>query len=301
MSSVIILGNRGRFGRHATTAFADAGWRVTTFGRAKGGSTHVQGDATDADVLSRACEGQDVIVNALNPPYPDWPREMPRLTRAVIAAARASGARVVIPGNVYNYGAGMPDVLSEQTPWRPSTRKGQLRVAMEQSYRAAEVPTLIVRSGDFFERAASGNWWDGYMMPHVHKGRMVYPGPLDLAHAWAYLPDMARATVLLASRPLGNAPFQEVSFTGYTMTGRELAAHVEAGTGKTQKVTGVPWGLLRVLGWVRPLMREVHEMRYLWQVPHSVSGARFDSLLPDFNATPVAQAVANSLPVGPSG
>ena len=32
------------------------------------------------------------------------------------------------------------------------------------------------------------------------KGKLVYPGPLDRAHAWAYLPDLAQAFVAVTRK-----------------------------------------------------------------------------------------------------
>jgi len=250
--------------------------------------------------LIRACKGHDLIINALNPAYPLWRTELPALTTSVIAAARASGARVVIPGNVYNYGASMPQVLQEDTPWQPTTRKGRLRVEMEETYLAAGVKTLVLRAGDFIEhtgRGVGGNWFDLQIVPKVWQGRFCYPGPLDQTHAWSYLPDMARAAVMLADREDALETFQQVGFSGYALTGSELVALVEKGTGRTQKVKGLPWPIIGALGLVKADMREIHEMRYLWEVPHAVDGRLLAQLLPDFRPTPVAEAIATALPV----
>ena len=73
-------------------------------------------DAFDPAQVAGAARGMDVIVNALNPPYPRWTRDLPRLTGSVIAAARESGATVMIPGNVYNYGAAMPRLRCRPLP-----------------------------------------------------------------------------------------------------------------------------------------------------------------------------------------
>ena len=122
--TVLVLGANGRLARHAATAFAASGWRVRTLarrpdprvgvieGHGDGGGdarpTDIErrtGDALDATVLAAAADGADVIVNALNPPYGRWRREVPALTEAVLGAARASGATVMLPGNVYAFGA----------------------------------------------------------------------------------------------------------------------------------------------------------------------------------------------------
>lgn len=303
---VIILGAKGRFGRAAAHAFLASGWQVRGFARSWEGSPvppgveRLTGDAFDARAVARAAEGCDVIVNGLNPPYPQWKTDLPRLTASVVAAAKATGATVMIPGNVYNYGDGMPARLTESTPHRPTTRKGRLRVEMEQSYRAAAdqgVCTIVLRAGDFLEREKTGNWFDGHIANAVDKGRITYPGPLDVVHAWAYLPDMARAMVGLAEKRADFAPFEEFGFAGYGLTGRELVAAVERAVGRTLKVRALPWPALRLLGLVWPMMREVAEMRYLWYTPHAIDGTRLASVLPGFRATPVDVAIADALAV----
>lgn len=41
------------------------------------------------------------------------------------------------------------------------------------------------------------------------------------------------------------------------------------------------------------LGRELLEMRYLWDVEHWLDGAKFQALVPDFNATPAEEASAS--------
>jgi hypothetical protein len=48
-----------------------------------------------------------------------------------IAAAKASGARILFPGTVYNFGPDAWPILREDSPQRPKTRKGAIRVEME--------------------------------------------------------------------------------------------------------------------------------------------------------------------------
>lgn len=302
MSKVIVLGAKGRFGRAAVTAFAEAGWEVTVFGRkwkgdAPDGVRRVTGDAKDAAALCAACAGQDVIVNAVNPPYQDWVRDLPVLTAAAIAAAKHSGATVLIPGNLYNYGADAPAALAEDTAWQPTSRKGHLRVTMEEAYRSAGVPTIILRAGDYLEREKSGNWFDAHITVKARQGRTMYPGPLDQIHAWAYLPDVARAAVLLAEQRDSFAPFEQFGFDGYTLTGAELVDHITRAVQKPQKISSMPWFIIPVLGLFQPVIREVYEMRYLWRVPHRVDGTKLHRMFPDFKHTPVEDAMRQMLAV----
>jgi nucleoside-diphosphate-sugar epimerase len=257
-----------------------------------------------------------VIVNGLNAPYPDWARALPRQTSAVIAAARASGATVMVPGNVYVYGSSMPEILSETTPHRPDREKGRLREEMEAALRESAgfsgeseeglgeseahsgesgARLVILRAGDFLEGAASGNWFDAVIAKGAAKGRVVYPGPLDRAHAWAYLPDFARAMVGLAEMRDRLAPVEEVGFPGYTLTGRELTEAIAAAAGRPMRNRGFPWWALRLAAPVWPMGRELLEMRYLWERPHRIDGGKLARLLPEFRASGLEAAMRDCL------
>ncbi|MDA0229239.1 MAG: NAD(P)H-binding protein [Proteobacteria bacterium] len=299
---VVILGAKGRFGRTAADAFLTAGWRVRGLARssAEGPAAieWIAGDAFDASVLAGAARGCDVIVNALNPPYSRWQRDLPRLTANVIAAAQASGATVMIPGNVYHYGAAMPARLAEDTLAAPTTRKGRLRAEMERAYADAVadgVCTIILRAGDFIERQKTGNWFDSHIAAHVTKGRVMYPGPLDCTHSWAYLPDMARAMTGLADKRVGFAAFEEFGFPGYALTGRMLVDAMSRSVGRKLKVKGLSWPMIWLLGLAMPEMREVAEMSYLWRRPHAIDGAKLTAVLPEFRETPYQVAIADAL------
>lgn len=300
MPKVIILGAKGRFGRAATHAFKAAQWEVVTFARGSGfhpgeGIAHITGDVTDTPALTAACAGCDVVVNAINPPYENWQAALPGITQSVVGAAKATGATVLIPGNVYNYGADAPARLTETTPWQPTTRKGRLRVEMEETYRASGVRTIVLRAGDFIEREKSGNWFDAQIAAKADRGRTVYPGPVDQLHAWAYLPDVARAAVMLAERRADFASFEEFGFAGYTLTGAELTTAIGKAVGRPQKISGLPWMIVRLMGFFQAAMREVYEMRYLWRVPHWVDGQKLKRTLPEFNPTPVDVALKTVL------
>jgi nucleoside-diphosphate-sugar epimerase len=136
----------------------------------------------------------------LNPPYTQWSRLALPLAYSAITAAETAGATLLFPGNLYNYGKGLPPIIDEATPMRPSSRKGQLRIVIEDRMaEAAErgMRTIILRAGDFFG-SGHGSWLDLVIAKEIGRGRLTYPGPIDLVHEWAYLPDLVAAMVRLA-------------------------------------------------------------------------------------------------------
>ncbi|MDP2494675.1 sugar nucleotide-binding protein [Shimia thalassica] len=280
--SVLVLGASGRFGQHTAAAFSAAGWQVTPFDR-------------KTDNLMDAAQGKDFIVSAWNPQYQDWASLVPDLHASVIAAARAADATVILPGNVYVFGAGHPGVWSETTPHLAANPLGQIRIEMEQAYRDSGVRTIVLRAGDYLDNTASGNWFDRIMASNVAKGKFTYPGEPNIAHAWAYLPDIAKAAVLLAEKRFDLAVYEDVHFPGFTLSGQDVADMISASMGQEIHLKRMSWLPLQLLAWAWPMARCLCEMRYLWNTPHSLSHERFEQLLPGFVHTPAEQAIARAV------
>jgi nucleoside-diphosphate-sugar epimerase len=309
--TVLVVGAQGRFGRAAVDAFAAAGWSVLALARrAPDGAAQRRVRWLDTRLTDPATLAQSraarVVVHAANPSYTRWPTEALPLARASMDLAQRLGATFMLPGNVYGFGAGMPARLDEATPEQPTTRKGAIRVALEAELReraGSGLDSVVLRAGDFFGGAASGNWFDQAIVKHIARGRLVYPGPLDVAHAWAYLPDLARAFVALANAPRAAAPAaRRLHFEGHTLTGAELLAALERvaarlglaperGWGRSR----LPWPLLRLGGLVVPMWRELADMAYLWHVPHRLDGSALRARVSALPATPLETALTESL------
>lgn len=281
--TVLILGGSGKIGSHAAEAFWNAGWTVRHYDRATGNMT-------------AAAMGADVIVNGLNPPhYANWAKNIPAITQQVIAAAKASGATVIIPGNIYNFG-NQPGELNENTAHNAHTRKGKIRIMMENAYRAAGVQTIILRAGNFIDPTGNGDLMSLMIMRNAASEKLTAPSDPATRQAYAYVPDWARAARLLAEKRATLAPFEDIPFPGHAFTVNELRAQVAATTGQTFKITRFPWWLMRVASPVLEVAREMVEMRYLYEMDHTISAAKFEALLPDFMPTAMTDVMCAGLP-----
>lgn len=280
--TVLILGGSGKIGSHTAEAFWNAGWTVRQYKR-----------GTD---MTAAAMGADVIVNGLNPPaYHNWARLIPEITAQVIAAAKASGATVIIPGNIYVYGD-QPGTLDEKTPHKAHTRKGKIRIAMEQSYRSAGVRTIILRAGNFIDPDGNGDALSMMLMRDIAKGRVTAFGGADVMQAYAYLPDWARAALQLAEMRNTLPRFADIPFPGHSFTVVDLHKTISGSLGRPVKLARFPWILMTLLSPFWELARELREMRYLFDMPHQIGGTTFDSLLPDFRATDIRTVMLSGLP-----
>ncbi len=281
----LVLGAGGNFGGAAAKALAAAGWQVTRYRR-----------GTD---MTAAAMGMDAIVNGMSPPnYHNWAQLVPQITRDVLTAARASGATVMVPGNVYPYGI-EPGPWAPDTPHRPNTRKGAIRAQMEGAYRAAttkgQARVIILRGGDFLQSDAPNSVMHRVVLPGVKKGFITSFGKPDAARAYSYLPDMARAAVGLLDQRATLPAFVDVPFAGHTFAMTDLARMITGLTGKPIQIKPFAWWMFRALGPFWELARELQEMRYLFDLPHSLAPEPLAQLLPDIATTPLEQIVADHL------
>jgi nucleoside-diphosphate-sugar epimerase len=303
MTKIAILGANGRLGRVVAKAFLDAGYDVLTITRSGEipaeltGVTAVAADGLDREALIRATEGADIIFNGLNPIYTDWGKCLP-MAENVMAACRANDALHLAPGSVYNYGSPMPAVITEATPFSPTTEKGRIRVAMEDLFRreaeAGRVRTILLRAGDFFG-AGTGSWFDLIVAAKMDKGVYTAPGPANLVHEWAYLPDLAKAFVGLTENLDKLGSYEALNFPGHAATDLEIKAAAEQALGRTLKLTSMPWWVLRAGSPFVAMWRELVSMSYLRFEPHQLASARLEGIIGPIPHTPLDKAVAEAL------
>jgi nucleoside-diphosphate-sugar epimerase len=303
----LVIGATGGIGGATAAGLVAEGWRVRAMNRnpdaARVGREDlewVKGDAlVEADVVA-AAKGASLIVHGANPPgYRNWAGLQLPMLSATIAAARASGARIVFPGTVYNYGPDAFPSLNEASPQNPRSRKGAIRVRMEQALRQAAdggVKVLIVRAGDFFGPKPGNNWLSqGLVKPGRPITAVSYPGPLAIPHAWAYLPDVAETMVRLATNGEGLSDFETFHMQGQTLTGEALVGALSEAAGRRLAVHRLPWIAIKAMAPFNETMREMLEMRYLWDEPVLLDNARLVARLGAEPRTPIAEALRTAL------
>jgi nucleoside-diphosphate-sugar epimerase len=281
--TVLILGGNGKIGSHAAKAFEAIGWNVRQYDRKSG------------DMLY-AARGVDVIVNGLNPPkYHDWANTIPAITSQVIEAAKTSGASVILPGNIYNFGPQSGE-LNEFTPHRPNTMKGRIRVEMEQAYRSSGIQTITLRAGNFIDPLGNGDIMSLLIMREAAKFKLSDAGGSNTRQAYAYVPDWARAAAQLAEKRTELAQFEDIPFPGHAFTLAELKAELDQATGQTFRLSRFPWWMMTMISPFVEVARELREMRYLYELNHWIGSDKFYRILPGFKPTDMASVMRAGLP-----
>lgn len=246
-----------------------------------------------------------MIVHAVNPPgYQRWAELVLPMIDNSIAAAVAEGATIVLPGTVYNFGPDAFARLEEDSPQHPLTRKGAIRVELEQRLLEATqqgARALIVRAGDFFGAKAGSSWFSqGLVKPAKPVANVSYPGAPGVGHQWAYLPDVARTMVELIARRDSLDAFARFHMAGHIdADGRQMSQAIQRvvsrRTGQQPSVRAFPWWLLKLAAPFVTTFREMQEMRYLWQTEVRMDNRRLVQILGSEPHTPLDEAVEATL------
>lgn len=307
----LVLGAGGGIGGEVASQLLGAGWQVRALRRGlaapieqREGITWLRGDAMLRPDVLNAAQGCQVIVHAVNPPgYLHWAEHVLPMVDNTIAAAIAEGATIMLPGTVYNYGPDTFPLIAEDAPQHPRTRKGLIRVQMEQRLQDASTHgarVIVLRAGDFFGPRAGNNWFSqGLVKPARRLTRIRQPGKPGTGHQWAFLPDVARAMVALLDLRDTLAPFARFHMNGHwdadgtRMTG--TICRVARQYGLAPSISAFPWWLTRLLAPVAPTLRELGEMRYLWNQPVRLEANRLATVLGKEPHTPWDDAVEATL------
>ena len=279
--SDLVIG-AGVIGSRVAEMLAGQGHRVSVVSRRGSGPaevTQVAANAADAAAMARLAEGVAVIYNCVNPPYHRWPTDWPPIAASLLTAAERSGAVLVTLSNLYGYGPATRSLgvsrydeahpMTEATPLAATGRKGRVRARVWQdalaAHQAGRVRVAEVRASDFIGPGATSALGERTVR-RVRQGKSVSVlGRADRPHTWSFTDDVARMLVMAGTDPRAwghawHAPSNEPLSQRQVIDDFARAAGV-GGSGQV-RVSTLPPVLLRGMGLVWPLMRELRETEY---------------------------------------
>jgi nucleoside-diphosphate-sugar epimerase len=299
----VVLGASGGTGRAIVDELVRQGRQVRAVSRSTvvglpTGVEHVQADLYDPAGAAQAVAGATVVYHAAQPAYERWDGNFERLNAAVADAAATTGARLVFADNLYMYGPGASP-MSETTPQRATDRKGALRIRLAADLLArherGELDVVLARSSDYFGPNGVNTGAGERVFGSALAGKSAsVVGSLDVPHSLSYLPDMARAMVILGDRDEAGGRAWHLPVTD-PLTVREFLGRVfdAAGTPLRTQVAGPT--TLRLLGLFMPPLREIAVVLYQWQEPWISDWSAFEAAFGPFERTPLDEAIATTL------
>lgn len=309
---VLVIGAAGGFGGAVARELLARGHEVRALVRPGGrtpalrGAELVQGDALDPKAVRKGARGVDAIVWGFHLPYERWVPSAVEAARITADAAASESATVLFPGNVYGLGSGHVHPIDEGAPKRSRSRLGDVRNEIESVFEASTARgarVVVLRAGDYFGPTAQNTWLELLVKRALRGGRILDPGGLGVPHAWAYLPDVARAGVDLLESRQRLAPFDVFHFEGYSMESSAMIDALRRALGDPSRRTwAFPWWMVRAASPFSKGLRLTLEVRYLWDEPVVLDGSKLRRTLPAFRTTPLdvaLDAMLDALSGGP--
>ncbi|HSK26322.1 MAG TPA: NAD-dependent epimerase/dehydratase family protein [Jiangellales bacterium] len=299
----VVLGARGGIGSAVLAELIGRGARVRAVGRSitadqvPAGVEAVAADVGTPQGAAAAVRGAEVVYHCAQPDYTRWSEDFPPLNRAVATATAAEDAKLVVADNLYMYGPGSAP-MSESTPQRATDGKGTLRRDMAAellaAHAAGDLRVTLGRASDYFGPhgvdSALGETFFGRLVAG-RKARWL--GSLDQPHALSYLPDVGRGLVSLGENAAADG--RPWHLPAASATGRELLGLASAALGREAHASAAPPWLLRTLGLVNPMMRELAGIAHQWTGPWEIDGSAYEKAFGPLPVTPLEQAVAETV------
>jgi nucleoside-diphosphate-sugar epimerase len=303
MSELHLVLGAGQVGAKVVDLLLARGERVRVVrrgpaGPARPGLEQRSGDLTNLDFAREVGRGVDVVYQCINPAYDAWPRELPRQTAGVIAAASVQSSRLVVLDNLYMYDPAR-GAMREDSPNAPRSKKGALRVVAADAYfeahRRGDLQVAMARAADFFGPDSPNASVFGFrFFDAVASGSAVdLLGDPSQPHSYNFTRDVAEGLVALGARrdvfgEIWHLPAAPAESTA------AWVARFGAALGTSIRTRVIPDWVLRAMGVFQPVLREVAEMTYQWKTPFVLDDTKARTSL-GLGHTPPEQAVEATL------
>jgi len=299
----VVLGANGGTGRAIVNELVRQGRQVRAVGRSASSDLpasveQVRADLYDPADAARAVAGASVVYHAAQPPYEQWVGNFERMNGAIADATAGGGARLVFADNLYTYGPGSSP-MTETTPQRATDRKGaqRMRLAADLLARHArgDLEVAIGRSSDYFGPHGVNTGAGERVFGAMLEGKAAAGvGSVDHDHSFSYLPDLARAMVVLGDRheAAGQAWHLPVMDP---MTVRVFVERAFSVAGMPVRIRVDSPLMLKFAGLFVPMAREVGVVLYQWTEPFVSDWSAFETAFGPFERTPLDEAIATTL------
>ncbi len=261
-------------------------------------------DLTSREAVFRAVEGSAVVYLTVGFDYniEVWREKWPALMQNVIEACKEYGAKLVFFDNVYMYDRDKLFHMTEETPIKPSSKKGEVRARIAQMLldeaQAGTLTALIARAADFYGTDNQKSILFETVYKNFQKGKKAnWFADVNKKHSFTYTPDAAKATALLGNTPDAFNQVWHMPTAPNPPTGRQWIGLFARGMSTAPRYSVLPTFLLRLLGVFVPVMRELHEMAYQYDRDYVFDSSKFEKRF-SFHPTPYQQGVRESIQRG---
>jgi nucleoside-diphosphate-sugar epimerase len=247
---------------------------------------------TDPDQTLQAIQGSSVVYLCvgLRYNYAIWRQQWPRIIDNTIEACKRTGARLIFFDNVYMYGK-VAGAMTEETPYDPCSRKGDLRARIAtqlmSEVRKGNITASIARAADFYGPGADKTSIPNLLVfQRLIKGQQAqWLANAMVRHSFTYTGDAAKALYLLASDENSWNQAWHLPTAPDPLTGSAFIAAAAEALGKASRYSILPKWMIRLGGLFDKTTSELYEMLYQYEDEYLFDSSKFEKA---YNFHPVS-------------
>jgi len=240
---------------------------------------HMPCDVLDAGDVLAALDGASQAVLAVGFAYDSrlWRTVWPQTMANIIEGCAEAGARLVFIDNLYQLGP-QTTPRTEDMALATNGEKPVILTEVTRIWQDARdrVRVAALRCSDFYGPGVAVSHLGALAFGELAKNKPAQLlVPAGTPHDFAYVPDIARAAVMLLDAP--DRDFGQVwnMPCAPTHSPRALLSMGAAVLGHRLRVWAVPFALLRPLGLLYRFAKEVADVGFTWDRPYLIDGGKF--------------------------
>lgn len=256
-------------------------------------------DVMKSEVVRDLCREASVVYHCANVSYDQQVASMPQMQASILTGLTDSNARLIVTDTLYMYGETHGKVMTEETPFAATTRKGKLRAQLANNYlqahRDGRVRVALGRAADFFGPRVLNSSLGDRVFPAALSGKPIQLlGNIDLLHGYSYIVDVAKCLVVLGEHEEALGRAWHVPVVTPAVTQRAMADQIAMVLGKPVRIQKMPKVAIQSFGLVNSFMREFVEMFYQYQEPQIVDASAIEQAF-GLRATPLHEAMGATI------
>jgi nucleoside-diphosphate-sugar epimerase len=254
-------------------------------------------DLSRPELVDRAIAGSEVVYVVIGFEYKlsVWQSLWPPFMKAVIAACKAHGARLVFFDNVYLYAKTAIPHMTESSLLAAPSRKGEVRQQLHElimhEVEKKNLTALIARAADFYGPDNKSSALNMMVVDNFLKGKKAQAfGDVDRIHTYTYTPDAGKATALLGNTADAYNQVWHLPTTREKLSTRQWIGLIAGEMNTSPRIQTIPLWLIKTLGLFIPVMREFPEMMYQYEQDYFFDSSKFEKRF-GISATPPAEGI----------
>ena len=242
----------------------------------------MKADLTNPEQVDLAVAGSEIVYLTVGLEYniKVWQAQWPVIMRNVTDSCKRHNASLVFFDNVYMYDRDYMGNMTEDTPIRPTSKKGEVRARIEamlkKEMESGRLKALIARSADFI--GTTNSTLVEVVYKNFLKGKKAnWFSRTDKIHSFTHTLDAARGTAMLGNTPDAYGEVWHLPTSAERLTGKDWIGLFPKEMYVKPGITALPDWMLGLLGLFIPVMKELKEMAYQYDRDYFFNSSKFNT------------------------